>query len=710
MSSVAYASPARIVGDAFNLLLPPVRGNPDSWACQKRWMANSGGGIVGRYNHDRTPYTVQPSECLEKLEHLTVVIVGPGQVAKTVIAENWLGKSIDTDQANFLWYMQTDDGIESYVKERINRFIDDHDCLRLKRGTRPVDDSLSFKNFRGMSAEFLAFGERTLINKSAPRIVADEIDAYQLLINPLSVLNVRRQTFGRQSMILAMSHPDRATGLDPAKDWSHGIMALYGDSDRRAWWWPCPHCGAWSSPCPTTPRFMTIEYDEKLEPEVIARETFMRCPVSGCVVEDHHREDMNLKAFNSHFGGWIGTGQEIDEDGKVSGELAQNDTAGFWFQGAMSPFIIGGIGGLAKARVLAEREAEQTGEELSYRTVMAKQWGFPPSRRKGQHGSIDAETLVERCDPYLKLKFVAEGVRFLTVSVDCQKWGFEYLVRGWGERGESWIVDHDRILAHPATSPDDWDKLLDVFERVYPLADGSPRGMKIRAAGFDSHGESGVTMQAYSAWKRWKRDRRVRMFGTMGGRDVWSIIPLRGSSTLLAPRLIVTYPDTRRASNRKASRGEVPVGAFNPNLFKDDLAGQLKVGEPLDWYVHFPAVLKSKELPHIFFEQMVAEHQLPNGRWEKLVPGAKNEVLDLMVMNHVVAHLHGLPRIDWSRPPSWAAEWDENPTLVTLEASDIAEDLAAAPADLAEAVAETNPVRPPAPVKSKKSNLVSRLA
>jgi phage terminase large subunit GpA-like protein len=61
------------------------------------------------------------------------------------------------------------------------------------------------------------------------------------------VLDVRRQTFGDQSMLLAMSHPDLATGLDPAKDWVRGIMAFYADSTRFTWWWPCPHCGAWSS-------------------------------------------------------------------------------------------------------------------------------------------------------------------------------------------------------------------------------------------------------------------------------------------------------------------------------------------------------------------------------------------------------------------------------------------------------------------------------
>jgi phage terminase large subunit GpA-like protein len=108
-----------------------------AWAVRDRWLNNAGGGHVGRYSHEKAPYTVWPSRCLTGLEYLTVAVVGPGQVGKTVIAENWLGHSVVTDPADILWYMQSDDGIESYVKGTINPFIDDHDCLLERRGTRP---------------------------------------------------------------------------------------------------------------------------------------------------------------------------------------------------------------------------------------------------------------------------------------------------------------------------------------------------------------------------------------------------------------------------------------------------------------------------------------------------------------------------------------------------------------------------------------------
>ncbi len=88
--------------------------------------------------------------------------------------------------------------------------------------------------------------------------------------------------------------------------------------------------------------------------------------------------------------------------------------------------------------------------------------------------------------------------------------------------------------------------------------------------------------------------------------------------------------------------------------------GQLARADAGPWAVHFPAALKSKEPPHAWFEQLVSETRRPSGAWAKTASAARNEALDLMVMTHAIAHLHGLARIDWDRPPGWAAEWGAN--------------------------------------------------
>ena len=654
LEDARYASAAALVRDTLRAFLPPEKLTVADWAAQHRWLANEGGGYVGRWRHESVPYLVAPMEALTSRDFSTVAIVGPGQSAKTTVAENWLLQMVSGDPADLLWYMQTEPSLESYVKRRIEPMIAAHKAVKDKLGTRPVDNSLHYKRFAAMSVEFLTATHANLINKSAGRIVADEIDAYpDDLGDVLNLLNVRRQTFGRESKVLGISHPDRAGGLDSRK-WTDGIMGWYAQSDRRTWWAPCPHCGQFAAFQPTQPRHYALDYPAEAPIDVVEAGARLVCPANGCCIADDERRGMMLR------GTWIGLGQTIAEDGTVEGELVPRAIAGFWITGTMSPFAFGGLGGLAAARVKAQRDWEITGDDSSLRQVVVKQWGWPYDGPRPV-GAIDATALADRAEAF-PLGVVPEGVRFLTAFLDVQANRFELLVRGWGVDGESWIVDHRRIEAETATNAEDWDRALALaIEAEYPLADGSGRIMRVRGAAYDSAGGPGVTEQAYAAWRRWKLRRAVRRYGNIAGRDVWNLLPSKGMSTANAPRLTVAYPDTARKDRKTAARGEVPMAQFNANAFKDSLAGQLSQAEPGRLYVHIPDALRSPEPPHLWFEQLTAERRKPNGAWERI--GRANEALDLMVGTHMVAHLHGLARLDWTRPPAWAASWEANSSV-----------------------------------------------
>ena len=696
-----------LVCDIINAtFLPPDPISVADYAAQHRFLSNEGGGFVGRWDHTVAPYLLEPHQTLRGSQHLTTCIVGPGQCGKTEIAQNWLLHSVATDPADFLWYMQTDPGLEAFVKGRINPMIDAHPMMHEALGSRATDDSLHFKMFRGMRAEFLAAVMSNLINKSAPRIVADEWDAYpDNLGDPKPLFDVRRQTFQRDSMLLAMSHCDKATGMDPNKDWGKGILSLYADSDRRTWWWECPHCRAYSSPNPTASRVMALEFPRDATLDEIQDSARLICPVNTCEIEDHHRRAMNLT------GRWIGLGQEMDEEGTVTGELIHRDTAGFWIVGVMSPFILGGIGGLARALVKAERDAEMSGDYSGVKQVTVKQIGAPyvPAR---DIGSIDAETLAGRAEAHLALGAVPPGVRFLTAGVDVQANRFEWLIRGWGIGGESWVIDVRRVSADPAVSALDWDALfVALAECSYPLVDENGvldgRRMKLRAIAFDTGGAPGVTRQAYDAWRRGRLAKRVRLLGSFDGRHGWNLIPCKGRGNIDAPQLQTVYPDTQRKDRRAGAGGQVPLGQFSANKFKDDLAGQLQIAAPAPWYVHFPEGLtgnfgappehRRPVAPHVWFEQLTAETRQPNGTWEKTSP--RNEALDLMVLTHVAAHLHGLAKMNWERPPAWAGEWSRNPLVIAAGAKPVAPE-PARPAAAGLPAPNAPPATPPAPRKT----------
>ena len=631
-----------------------------------RWLFNEGGGHVDKWDNTIVPYMVEPMDELDNFDIQTIVVVGPGQSGKTACSESWFLRSVHSQPGNFLWFMQTDDSLEAYVKSRINPIVKNHPFMKDAQGKKSTDDSLHFKNFGAMHIEFLSATYSNLINKSAPRIVADEIDAYpESLGNVKPLLDIRRQTFGKESKLLITSHPDRARGLNPDRDWTDGVMGVYSDSDRRMWYWECPHCNAWSSPCPLAERYMCLTYPVDGTLDEVQEQANLLCPVNGCLINDKERLVMTKK------GKWIGTGQKISINGEVTGERVKRDTAGFWAVGAMSPFVLGGIGALARSKAKAEREYEVSGEDKTLREVMTKQFGFPYTPPR-VIGSVTANELADRAEHDILLKTVPRGVRFLTAAVDIQMSYFDVLVRGWGIGGESWIVDKFRLAGDPATDASCWDEFINLLiKRVYPL-DGFPeKGMPIRGIGYDSGGQPGVTTQAYDAWTRWNNKGLIRNYGLINEKEAWSVIPTKGMSAAMSKKLAVVYPDTSGNKQRAASKGVVPVAMFNPNLFKDDLNGQLQRANDGHWCVHFPAELRSQNPPHLWFEQLVSEARDIKGRWEKINRGMRNEALDLMVMNHVMAHLHGLSAIKWERPPNWAADWAVNNFLVPVERTEI---------------------------------------
>lgn len=655
-----FADADALVLEAFQALIPPERLALWDYAARNRRLTDGIGEESKPFDTARVPYLEGPSNALTSGLYQTVTVPGPGQCAKTTVAENWLQLSIETDPASFLWYMQTHPGVQAYVKKRIEPMIRAHPRMEERLGSDPSADSIAFKDFGAMQAEFLSFGKNTLINKNAPRIVADEVDNYDLseLGEAKPVLDIRRQVFGEDSCLLMLSHPDLAVGMSPA-GWNKGIMSVYRDSTRGMWWWPCPRCGAHSSPNPGASRFMALDYDAEAPLDEVRDMARLVCPVCRGPIEDHEREAMNAA------GRWIGTGETVDADGRVTGQLAPNATYGAWIVGVMSPFILGGIGGLARARVQAERDMDRSGDEATARQVVVKQWGFPFVPRK-RIGSVSVEALVERAEPAMQRNEVPDGVRVVTAWADVQANRFELIRRGWGVGWESWVLGTEIIEAETATDPAAWDRLLEALQRPLPLADGSGRVMRPRGVGMDMGGAAGVTSRAYEAWLRWQRAGKARKLGEASGRDVWDVILTQGAPSVSAARLQVIYPDEVR-KDRAASAiagGRVPVARFNANLFKDDLVGQLARLEPGPLHVHLPAwALDRAGPPHPWLEQLVAEQRRPSGAWRKIVASARNEAADQMVGSHVLARLHGLGRINWDAPPAWAAPWDTNPLV-----------------------------------------------
>jgi phage terminase large subunit GpA-like protein len=691
-TGTGFADPGALVVAALKGFLPHDLLPVDEYCEAHRKMADAAGRYVKPLDLARTPYLRAPMQALTDPDYHTVVIPGPGQSGKTVIAEGWMQQTVGCDPGPMLWYLPTDPLRDAYVKERINPLIfgHEHDLLA-KLGTGQTDNSLRYKRFGAMSLQFLSATESNLINKTARKIVGDEVDAYDRALGDVKVLfDVRRQTYGDDSMLLLLSHPDLAIGLDP-EGWNAGIMAVYKDSVRGTWWWPCPRCGAHCSPNPGTLRPMLLSYEDGrgVSLDDVQASAHLRCPVCGGEVADSERPAMNAEGF------WSYLGEEVSREGRVTGRRVSRRIYGAWIVGIMSPFLMEGIGGLARALVKARRESDDSGDDRTVRAVVAKQQGHPYTPPKRKTGTLDANALAERCEDY-RLGTVPPGVLTLFAAADTQVWGWDVLVRGFGLGRESWVIDSfqirdqdedgtDRIV--PAVYAEHWQLLVDrVMRRSYPLADGSGRRMLLRCFVYDTGGVDGVAEKARDAWQAWRKQQFVRDCGTGAYGDLFTAIPYKGMSRMSAAKLAIVWPDGRRRVDRPSAWWGAPLAEANPNLFKSEINTQLRRTEPGPGYVHFPIDVRNiAGPPHPFFEELVAEGERADGTWTP-VGTARSEKLDLMVMTAVGARAWNMHRLDINCLPTWAAPWDRN-ALVQMMTED---------GEVLTPSASANAVRPPA--------------
>lgn len=478
----------------------------------------------------------------------------------------------------------------------------------------------------------------------------------------------RTTTFRRFAMTVAESSPGRDVS-DP--QWSPkspheapptgddktpgGILALYNRGDRRRWHWRCPQCASTFEP-----DFELLEYPDSSDPAECAANVHMICPHDGFPMTPDMQYELNLG------GRWVKEGQIWMPDGSMVGPTRQTDIASFWLKGPAAAFTT--WNDLVLKYETAKKEFDTNGNEDPLRGTVTLDQGrayLPKSREAARL----PETLKSRAEDWggtAEAPVVPPGTRFLIATVDVQKTAFVVQVHGFGATGDIWLVDMFRITKStarvdgdghperidPAGHPEDWQVLVEkVITRTYPLGDGSGRYMMIKLTGCDSGGKEGVTANAYAfyRWLREQGDGHHARFALVKGVD----------SKATQQRVRLEYPDSGQRGINAVARGDVPVHMLSSNLLKDQASAMLNREKPgtekVGGMIHFP-----KWAPEWLYKQLTAEVKTAKG-WENK-GGRRNESWDLLyyAIGLAIYHPVSWERINWSDPPGWAGEWDEN--------------------------------------------------
>jgi len=589
-----YARAAAAIREA---LAPDPDMTVDRWADAHMIIPKKvGGPEPGHYRTDRTPYAREVMRCLSPQDpHRRVVVMGASQLLKTQVALNWIGASIHQSPGNILALFPTEKLVKR-VSHRIGETIKAVPELNARVApprSRDARNTIEAKEYDGGTLYLATARSASNLSEISCRYVyGDELDRWEMDVggegDPVELAEARTSNFGHTAKIYYSS--------SPTIEGASLIETLYLQSDQRRYFVPCPHCQS----------MQELTWDHVRWDDALTR-AWYGCDACGSEIEERHKPAM-LAA-----GEWRA---QAAGDGQ---------TAGFQISQLYAP--LGWSSWLALARKYVKaRTALEKGDkgpmQVFYNTRLALTFDAADER-------TTAAELKKRAEDFAALT-VPAGCLELSMAVDTQGNRLEYLIMGWGEGMERWVIDYGVLVGRPSEMAV-WGELDKLLAR--PILNGWNQAMRIAACCIDSGGNATQEVYEYTRIRR-------RLYA----------LAVKGASKTGRP--VIASKPSKVDVNRRGKT--IPAGAelwmIGTDTAKDWLFSR--------W--HLPAgpgaIHFNRDLPDTFYEQLTAERKLvryvkgfKRAEYVK-TPGDANEALDLCVYNLAAAHFLGLHK---RRPSEW---------------------------------------------------------
>lgn len=569
----------------------------DAWADAYMYIPKSvGGPEPGNYRTDRTPYAREVMRALSPASpYRRVVVMGASQMLKTQVALNWIGASIHQAPGNILALFPTEKLVKR-VSHRLGETIKAVPVLNERVAaprSRDSRNTLDTKEFDGGTIYLATARSASNLSEISCRYVyGDELDRWEMDVggegDPVELAEARTSNFGYNAKIYYSS--------SPTIEGASLIETLFRQSDQRRYFVPCPHC----------------HVGQELVQQYLAWDSGLTrawyvCPHCGAEVEEHHKTALLAE------GEWR------------SQAAGDGQTAGFQISQLYAPLGWTSWLGLARKYSKAKRALERGDKgpmQVYYNTRLALPFDAADER-------TSAAELKKRAEAFPALT-IPPGCLELTLAVDTQGNRLEYLIIGWGDGLERWVIDYQVLMGRPAEA-EVWAELDKVLAR--PIFNGANQALRISACVIDSGGHATQEVYEYT-----RRRRSLYVLAVKGGSK--------------PGRPIISTKPSKVDINRRGKT--IPAGAelwmIGTDTAKDWLFSRwLLPGGPGS--IHF-----NRDLPDTFYDQLTAERKLiryvkgfQRAEYVKS-PGDANEALDLCVYNLAAAHFLGLHK---RRPSEW---------------------------------------------------------
>ncbi|HSG20904.1 MAG TPA: terminase gpA endonuclease subunit, partial [Burkholderiaceae bacterium] len=346
---------------------------------------------------------------------------------------------------------------------RLMSLLDEAETLagKVVRGRRMKK---TLKHVAGVRLRLAHAGSSTAL-KSDPAALAliDEYDEMMANVkgqgDVLGLVEARGETYAdfvtaitsTPARGLVEIEPDDASGLEfwarsSPEDLESPIWKLWQEGTRHHWAWPCRSCAAYF-----IPRFKQLRWPKTASPAQAKQAATLECPRCGAQHLETDKVWMNAR------GAMVAPGQSVelrDDAAHVTGAPADSATLSMWTSGLCSPFVTWG------QRAETYLTALHSGDHGRIQTAMNA--GFGECHAMTASGDVpDWQEILERRQPYRPGDVPAGGLR-LVMGVDVQKFSLVYVIRAFGARGTSWLIDNGQLYG-PTEDDDVWSALADLM-------------------------------------------------------------------------------------------------------------------------------------------------------------------------------------------------------------------------------------------------------
>ena len=443
------ASPESILRTALGALRPPPDVTGSEWASNFRMLSQEDSGAPGRWDLQARPYQNEIMDVAADYVHEFTTVIGPSQWGKTAVMGNVLGRIIHIDPGPVMVVHPTISAAQKWSKTRFTTMVRDcpalHDLVSPAK-SRDSANTILEKTFPGggifnvganAPGGLAAQPIRYLCFEEVDRVPFDKSVGKEGDYERLAIARTTDENFIHERKIYRSSSPTVAGASRSERAWE--------ESDKRYWFFRCPHCGHEQRPF-----WENVTFQDLPEP-------VYACAGSGCALS----ESEFRKAVRA--GRWIATRPEIWNH------------AGFWIHG----LVVRSMAYIAAQFIEARRGGIQT--MITWKnTCLGELW----NPRDGDAAQVDGLQARAREGGYASGQ-VPDGVGILTASIDVQDNRLELLILGVGAGEETWRITREIIPGNLATT-EPWDRAEAFLNRDWPRVSGGV--LRVRSAAVDMGG------------------------------------------------------------------------------------------------------------------------------------------------------------------------------------------------------------------------------